>query len=102
MAALDAALRASGADRVRITPTFVTRPPHDQYRDKVGNLVDNQRADKIDRYEVTAALEVEVRDAARRARAAAEASGIRRPRAALTVRRGRRPRDGVGARRESG
>lgn len=61
---LDAALRAAGADRVRLTTTFLTRPLYDQYRDKDGNLLDNQRADKIDRYEVTASLDVEVRDIA--------------------------------------
>lgn len=64
VAELDAALRGTGADRVRVTTTFVTRPLYDQYKDKDGNLVDNQRADKIDRYEVTAALDIEVRDIA--------------------------------------
>ena len=64
VAELDAGLRAIGADRVRLTTTFVTRPLFDQYRDKDGNLVDNQRADKIDRYEVAASLDVEVRDIA--------------------------------------
>jgi uncharacterized protein YggE len=64
IADLDAALRATGADRVRITTTFATRPLYDQYRDKNGNLVDNQRADKIDRYEVSASLDIEVRDIA--------------------------------------
>lgn len=64
VAELDAALRAIGASRVRLTTTFATRPLYDQYRDKDGNLIDNQRADKIDRYEVTAALNVEVRDLA--------------------------------------
>lgn len=64
VAELDASLRATGADRVRLTTTFVTRPLYDQYRDKEGNLIDNQRADKIDRYEVSASLNVEVRDIA--------------------------------------
>ncbi|MGI4731905.1 MAG: SIMPL domain-containing protein [Janthinobacterium lividum] len=64
VAELDASLRAIGADRVRLTTTFVTRPLYDQYRDKAGTLVDNQRADKIDRYEVSASLDVEVRDTA--------------------------------------
>jgi uncharacterized protein YggE len=64
VAELDAALRAAGADRVRLTTTFATRPLYEQYRDKEGNLVENERADKIDRYEVTAALEVEVRETA--------------------------------------
>ena len=61
---LDQALRALGADRVRLTTTFQTRPLYDQYRQKDGALVDNQRADKIDRYEVTAVLAVAVRDVA--------------------------------------
>jgi uncharacterized protein YggE len=64
IADLDAALRATGADRVRLTTTFTTRPLYDQYRDKDGNLIDNQRADKIDRYKVSASLDVEVRDIA--------------------------------------
>lgn len=64
VADLDAALRATGADRVRLTTTFATRPLYNQYRDKDGNLIDNQRADKIDRYEVTASLDIEVRDIA--------------------------------------
>ena len=62
VADLDAALRAIGAAKVRLTTTFVTRPLYEQYRDKDGNFVDNQRADKIDRYEVSAALDIEVRD----------------------------------------
>lgn len=62
VAQIDAALRETGADRVRSTTTFATRPLYDQYRDKDGNLIDNQRADKIDRYEVVASLNVEVRD----------------------------------------
>ena len=64
VAELDAALRQAGADRVRLTTTFTTRPLYEQYRDKEGNLIDNERADKIDRYEVIAALDVEVRDVA--------------------------------------
>jgi uncharacterized protein YggE len=64
VAELDAALRAAGTDRVRLSTTFVTRPLYDQYRDKDGNLIDNQRADKIDRYEVSASLQIEVRDIA--------------------------------------
>lgn len=64
VADLDAALRRAGADRVRLTTTFMTRPLYDQYRDKEGNLIDNQRADRIDRYEVIASLDIEVRDIA--------------------------------------
>ena len=61
---LDQSLRALGADRVRLTTTFTTRPLYDQYRQKDGTLVDNQRGDKIDRYEVTAVVAVTVRDMA--------------------------------------
>ena len=59
---LDQSLRAIGADKVQLTTTFSTRPLYDQYRQKDGSLVDNQRADKIESYEVTARLAVTVRD----------------------------------------
>ncbi len=62
VAELDAALRQFGAERVRLTTTFTTRPLYEQYRDKDGNQLENQRADKIERYEVTAAIDIEVRD----------------------------------------
>lgn len=61
---VDRALRALGAERVQLTTTFSTRPIYDQYRNKEGQLVDNQRADRIENYEVTARLAVEVRDMA--------------------------------------
>ena len=60
---LDAALAALGKDRVRLTTSLSTRPLYDQYRQKDGTLVENQRADMIESYEVTAVLSVEVRDA---------------------------------------
>ena len=59
---LDAALAALGKDRVRLTTTLRTRPLYDQYRTKDGNLVENSRADQIESYEVTAVLQIEVRD----------------------------------------
>ncbi|OQW41750.1 MAG: hypothetical protein A4S12_07685 [Proteobacteria bacterium SG_bin5] len=62
VAALDTVLRAIGAERARLTTTFATRALYDQYRDKDGRLIENQRADKIDRYEVAALIEIEVRD----------------------------------------
>jgi len=62
--ALDKSLAALGVDKVRLTTTLSTRPLYEQYREKDGTLVDNQRADKIDRYEVTAQLYVTVRDMA--------------------------------------
>lgn len=59
---LDAALAASGKDKLRLTTTLVTRPLYDQYRTKDGQMVENNRADQIESYEVTAVLQVEVRD----------------------------------------
>ena len=59
---IDAALRKSGADRVRITTTFQTQPLYEQYRDKEGNMQTNARPDKIERYAVTARIGLEVRD----------------------------------------
>lgn len=59
---LDAALRAFGGERARVVTTFSTQPLYDQYRDKAGNLQENQRADRIDRYQVQANLAFQVRD----------------------------------------
>ena len=60
---LDQTLRAYGAERVRLVTTFSTRPLYEQYREKEsGRLVDNERADKIERYEVTAEISIDVRD----------------------------------------
>ncbi len=61
---IDAALRKAGPDRVRIATTFQTEPLYEQYRDKEGNLQDNRRPDKIERYAVAAQIELEVRDLA--------------------------------------
>lgn len=62
--ALDKSLAALGIDKVRLTTTLNTRPLYEQYREKDGTLVDNRRADKIDRYEVTTQLFITVRDIA--------------------------------------
>lgn len=59
---LAAALQTLGADKVRIVTAFNTTPLYEQYRDKEGNMVDNQRADKIERYQVSAEVSIEVRD----------------------------------------
>ena len=59
---LDAALAALGKERVRLTTSLATRPLYDQYRQKDGSIVENQRADQIESYEVTTVLAVEVRD----------------------------------------
>lgn len=57
-------LRAYGADKVRVETTFATRPLYEQYRDKDGNLINNVRPDKIERYEVTANVSIELRNVA--------------------------------------
>lgn len=64
IAALDAELRALGANRVRLTTGFTTQPLFEQYRDRQGQVQENQRGDKVDRYEVTATLSIEVLDIA--------------------------------------
>lgn len=60
--ALGSVLAAYGADKVRVATTFQITPLYDQYRDKEGQLVDNERADKIKTYQVAAIVSVEVRD----------------------------------------
>jgi uncharacterized protein YggE len=60
--ALSQALAAYGADVVRVETTLTTRPLYDQYRDESGVLRDNTRADRIERYQVDAAISVTVRD----------------------------------------
>lgn len=59
---IDAALRQSGPARVRIATTFQTEPLYEQYRDKEGNMQTNARPDKVERYAVTARIELDVRD----------------------------------------
>jgi uncharacterized protein YggE len=59
---LMSALTALGADKVRVTVSVSIAPIYDQYRDKEGNLIANQRADKIDKYQANANVQVEVRD----------------------------------------
>jgi uncharacterized protein YggE len=63
--ALGQALAAYGPEAVRVETTFSMRPLYDQYRDAQGRLIDNQRADQVERYEVNARVSVEVRDVAR-------------------------------------
>ena len=60
--ALSQALAAYGADVVRVETTLATRPLYDQYRDESGVLRDNARADRIERYQVDASINVTVRD----------------------------------------
>jgi uncharacterized protein YggE len=61
---LGRALAAYDPSKVVVQTTFSMRPIYDQYRNREGNLVDNQRADQIDAYEVNANVSVEVRDVA--------------------------------------
>lgn len=60
--ALGTALAPFGAENVRLETTFSIRPLYDQYRDKDGELIENERADKIQSYEVVISVRVEVRD----------------------------------------
>lgn len=62
--ALGQSLAAFGPDRARVETTFSMRPIYEQYRDREGNLIPNQRADRIDSYEVNANVAIEVRDVA--------------------------------------
>ena len=60
--ALGQALEAYGQDKVRVATTFSIVPLYAQYRDKDGQINENERADKIERYQVSANVAVEIRD----------------------------------------
>jgi uncharacterized protein YggE len=60
--AISGALQAYGADKVRVETRFTITPLYEQYREKSGAMVDNERADKIDRYQVSIQFAVEIRD----------------------------------------
>ena len=62
--ALSQALAAYGVDKVRVETSLTTRPLYDQYRDEAGNLRDNVRADKIERYQADASVRITIRDVA--------------------------------------
>jgi uncharacterized protein len=62
--ALSQRLSGFGEEAVRVETTLTTRPLYDQYRDADGNLRDNARADRIDRYQVDAVISVTVQDTA--------------------------------------
>jgi len=62
--ALSQTLAAYGMDKVRVETTLSTRPLYDQYRDENGNLRDNARADKIERYQADASVSITIRDVA--------------------------------------
>jgi uncharacterized protein YggE len=62
--ALSQTLAAYGAENVRVETTLSTQPLYDQYRDENGILRDNTRADRIERYQAQANIQVQVRDVA--------------------------------------
>jgi len=62
--ALSQALAGYGVDKVRVETTLKTQPLYDQYRDENGNLRDNVRADRIERYQAVATVSLTVRDVA--------------------------------------
>lgn len=55
-------LSALGAQKAAVTTTVQVRPIFSQYRDKDGRMIANERSDKIDAYEATATVSVEVQD----------------------------------------
>jgi uncharacterized protein YggE len=61
---LNQALDKLGKDKVRISTSFSMRALYEQYRDKNGNRIEDQRGDKIEKYQVSLNLAVEVRDTA--------------------------------------
>lgn len=60
--ALSQTLAAYGVENVRVETTLSTQPLYDQYRDENGILRDNTRADRIERYQAQATIQVQVRD----------------------------------------
>ena len=62
--ALSRTLAEYGVERVRVTTDVSTTPLYEQYRDAGGELRDNERADKIQRYQAEATVIVSVRDIA--------------------------------------
>ncbi len=60
--ALNQALDKLGKDAVRVTTSFSMRALYEEYRDKDGNRIEDRRADKINGYEVSLNLSLEVRD----------------------------------------
>jgi uncharacterized protein len=60
--AIAGSLDTFGAEKVRVETRFTITPLYEQYRDKQGAVIDNQRADKIDRYQVSVEVSAEIRD----------------------------------------
>ena len=67
--ALQQALAKLGKDAVRVNTGFSMRALYEQYRDKNGNRIEDQRGDKINGYEVSLNISIEVRDMAQLERA---------------------------------
>ena len=62
--ALQQALEKLGRDAVRVNTGFSMRALYEQYRDKSGTRVEDQRGDKITGYQVSLNITLEVRDMA--------------------------------------
>jgi len=62
---LQEALAKLGRDKVRIGTDFTMRALYREYRDRDGNMVEDQRGDRITGYEVTLRIDVTVLDLAR-------------------------------------
>lgn len=60
--ALNQTLAKLGKDAVRVSTGFSMRALYEQYRDKNGNRIEDQRGDKINGYEVSLRISLEVRD----------------------------------------
>lgn len=56
------ALRGLTPERVRLATQLSTQPLYQQYRDRDGQVQENERADQIERYATEASVAVEVRD----------------------------------------
>ncbi len=71
------AIRKVAGDKVRMTTAVSIEPYYEQYRDREGDLIENDRADKVKGYGASAEIEVTLLDItlAGRARAAALALG---------------------------
>jgi len=62
--ALQVSLAKLGKDSVRVTTGFSMRALYEQYRDKSGNRIEDQRGDKITGYQVSLKISLEIRDMA--------------------------------------
>jgi uncharacterized protein YggE len=60
--AISSALSAYPVDKVRVEMGFDITPLYEQYRDKDGQRIENERADKIERYQASVRVSLEIRD----------------------------------------